>query len=185
MIVKETFIPGCFELRPIILKDSRGRFVKTFDENLFAEKGLETNYKEEYYSVSKRGVLRGLHFQLPPKDLAKLVYCVSGEVFDVVVDLRVNSPTYGSFKSFILNADQGCMVYIPRGLAHGFYTISQEAVMLYRVTALYSPEHDAGILWNSVNIPWPDDNPMTSERDNEFVPLSEFSSPFLFKGDHQ
>jgi dTDP-4-dehydrorhamnose 3,5-epimerase len=173
-------IPGCFEIQPVVFKDERGLFVKTFHEQVFAQHGLETHFAETYYSRSYKGVLRGLHFQVPPYDHAKLVYCIAGRVKDVVVDLRVGSPTYGEFASFLLSAETANMVYVPRGLAHGFYTLSDSAIMMYKVTSVYSPQHDTGIRWDSVGIDWPNDNPIISERDRQFVPLADFQSPFRF-----
>ncbi|RJX16993.1 MAG: dTDP-4-dehydrorhamnose 3,5-epimerase [Desulforudis sp.] len=175
-----SFIPGCFEIQPTVLEDQRGLFVKTFHEQIFAQYGLETHFAEEYYSKSYQGVLRGLHFQVPPHDHAKLVYCLVGQVKDVVVDLRLGSPTYGKFASFILSAEKASMVYIPRGLAHGFYTLSDSATMVYKVTSVYSPPHDTGIRWDSVGIDWPSDNPIISERDRQFETFAAFNSPFRF-----
>lgn len=178
----DTPIPGCYEIVPKILKDERGFFVKTFHRDIFQEKGLETRFVEAYYSFSHRGVLRGLHFQTPPMEHAKLVYCVAGDVVDVVVDLRTDSPAYGRFVTFDLKAEEANMVYIPPGLAHGFYVVSESALMMYNVTSVYSPGHDTGILWNSLGIPWPDENPIISPRDRGFVPFSEFDSPFRYGG---
>ena len=179
--VKNTKIPGCFEFVPKIFKDERGVFVKTFHENTFKERGLETYFTEEYYSFSHKGVLRGLHFQLPPADHVKLVYCPYGRVLDAVVDLRVGSPTYGNFETFELSAEKANIIYIPKGLAHGFYVLSEGAIMVYKTSTVYSPKHDAGILWNSVSIPWPDKKPIISQRDSKFVPFIEFKSPFVYK----
>lgn len=176
----EAAIPGCFEIRPRIFDDLRGRFVKTFQRELFAEHGLNTDWPEEFYSVSKQGVLRGLHFQLPPHDHEKLVYCAAGEVLDAVVDLRVGSPTYGRNAIFRLSAETANMVYIPRGLAHGFLTLGASATMMYKVASVHAPRHDAGILWNSAGIDWPVDSPIVSARDAGFAPLEQFISPFEF-----
>ena len=178
---RETAIPGCFELVPRKTEDERGCFVKTFHRNDFESLGLETEWREEYYSVSRKGVLRGLHFQLPPHDHVKLVYCTSGEVLDAVVDLRVGSPMYGRHVLFQLNAPQANMIYIPRGCAHGFYTVSDTATMMYKVSTVYAPEADGGVLWNSLGIPWPDRNPVISKRDTEFAPFAEFKSLFQFQ----
>ena len=114
-------IPGCYEIQPAVFKDERGHFVKVFHEDTFKRHHLETDFTEEYYSVSLKNVLRGLHFQLPPKDHTKMVYCVEGEVIDVVVDLRIGSPTYGEFELFQLSAEKANIIYIPPGLAHGFW----------------------------------------------------------------
>lgn len=177
---RQTQIPGCLEIVPKIFKDERGRFVKTFQQNIFKKHGLEANFVEEYYSVSYKGVLRGLHFQLPPMEHVKIVYCIAGKVLDVVVDLRVGSPTYGGCEIIELSDERANMVYIPKGLAHGFYVLSDNATMMYKVTTTYSPEHDTGILWSSVNIPWPDKRPVVSKRDGAFKAFKDFKSPFVY-----
>jgi dTDP-4-dehydrorhamnose 3,5-epimerase len=173
-----TAIPGCFELIPRKMEDARGCFVKTYQRSLFDSLGLETEWHEEYYSASRRGVLRGMHFQLPPHDHAKLVYCTAGEVLDAVLDLRVGSPMYGQHLLLQLNADKASMIYIPKGCAHGFYTVSESATMMYKVGTEYAPEADTGVLWNSAGIPWPDIDPLISSRDTLLVPLDSFLSPF-------
>lgn len=175
-----TSLPGCYEIQPRVLSDARGFFVKPFHREIFAERGLATDFAEVYYSMSHRGVLRGLHFQLPPHDHAKLVYCVAGQVLDVAVDLRVGSPTFGQFARFELSAEQANVLYLPAGLAHGFYTLSEQALMVYQVTTVYAPAHDAGIRWDSVGIPWPDSVPVLSDRDQRFPALAAFVSPFVF-----
>ena len=179
--IRQTEIPGCFEITPKVLKDERGTFVKTFHQEIFKANGLETHFTEEYYSFSKKRVLRGLHFQLPPLDHIKFVYCVSGRVLDAVVDLRIGFPTYGEFETFELSAEKANMLYIPKGLAHGFYVLSESAIMVYKVTTVYSPEHDTGILWNSVGIPWPDEKPIISQRDSRFISFADSKSPFVHK----
>lgn len=178
--VNPTAIPGCYEIQPRIFDDARGRFVKVFQRNAFSEHGLEVDFAEEYYSVSRQGVIRGMHFQNPPMDHVKIVYCVQGEVFDVVVDLRLGSPSYGKAVTLNLSADKGNYVYIPKGLAHGFCATSESATLVYKVATEYSPEHDSGILWSSIGISWPSKNPVLSDRDRGFTPLSDFKSPFVY-----
>ena len=182
MRFQPTPIPGCFEIPLPTCRDARGTFVKTFQSDRFAESHLATRFAEEYYTVSHRGVLRGLHFQVPPRDHDKIVYCLSGEVMDAIVDLRRGSPGYGRHHVFRLSGENPALVYIPRGVAHGFYVLSDQAIMAYKVTSAYSPEHDKGILWNSAGIPWPDRAPLLSERDMRFSPLGEFRTPFIFPG---
>ena len=148
---------------------------------MFSSHNLNFQFAEEYYSVSSRRVLRGLHFQLPPHDYAKLVYCVTGEVYDVLVDLRMGSPMYGKYQSFILNDSKRNTLYLPKGIAHGFCVLSESAVMVYSVSANYSEQHDAGICWDSFDIPWPEKNPILSERDKKFVLFKEFQSPFKYQ----
>lgn len=171
-------IPGCYEIKPEIIDDDRGQFVKIFHKDFYVQNHLENNYSEEYYSISNRGVLRGLHFQIPPHEHVKLVYCVEGCVFDAVVDLRKNSTTYGKYETFELSSKKANMLYIPPGLAHGFYVLSERAIMVYKISTVYSPKHDTGILWNSANIPWPDKNPVISKRDSQFIEFDQFQSPF-------
>lgn len=176
-----TSIPGCTEIRPRIHRDARGRFVKVFHRQAFAAAGLNTEYPEEFYSVSCRGVIRGLHFQLPPMDHIKLVYCVAGEVQDAVLDLRQGSPAYGRYALIELSADVGNMVYIPRGLAHGFCTLSETATLVYKISSVYSPTHDCGVRWNSAGIPWAATEPVLSERDCTHPPFWTFRSPFDYE----
>ncbi len=181
--INETTLPGCFLISLPEQKDKRGNFVKIFHEETFGEKGLETIFHEEYYSFSHRGVLRGLHFQVPPQEHVKLVYCIEGVIFDAVVDLRRNSPTFGKFNTFTLNGDEANLLYIPPGMAHGFLVQSQSALVLYKVSTVYSPAHDTGILWNSAGIPWPTQNPLVSVRDEAFPALACFESPFVYNHD--
>ncbi len=173
-----TPLSGCYEIKPRVLNDERGRFVKFFHRPEFQKLGFESNFQEEYYSVSHAGVIRGLHFQRPEMDHAKLVFCVTGSVFDVAVDLRLNSPTYGKVHSLELSDSAANCLYIPKGFAHGFAVPSGEATMFYKVSTIYSPEHDDGILWNSVDIAWPINEPILSSRDSAFTPLNKFVSPF-------
>jgi len=171
-------IQDCIELIPDIKNDNRGRFIKIFSSKIFFEFGLETNFVEDYYSNSFFGVLRGMHFQLPPFDHNKLVYCVEGEVFDAVIDLRIGSPTYGISSNLILSANLGNCLYVPKGLAHGFCVMSKTATIIYKVSSPYSFSHDTGIHWNSSDINWPIENPIISDRDMCFPPMSTFLSPF-------
>ena len=176
--LKPSNISGCFELQPKVFEDTRGRFVKVFHDLAFAEKSLETHFAEEYYSISIKNVIRGMHFQLPPRDHVKVVYCVQGEVMDVVVDLRIGSPTYGHYAAFELSAVKANSIYIPKGMAHGFCVLSELAIMVYKVSTVYSPEHDAGISWDSMGIPWPTMDANLSLRDQNFPKFAQFDSPF-------
>lgn len=181
MQIHATHIPGCFELELNVFQDQRGRFVKTFHQEIFASHQLETHFAEAYYSYSTKNVLRGLHFQIPPKDHTKMVHCAQGAIIDAVVDLRVGSPTYGEFEVFELTAEKGNLVYIPPGLAHGFYIASDTALVMYQVSTVYAPEHEGGLLWNSTGIPWPSSNPIISDKDQAWVTLAEFESPFVYQ----
>ena len=181
MEIITTRISGCYEIRPTVVRDERGTFVKTFHQDLFAGYGLATAFAEEYYSVSRFRVLRGLHFQVPPREHVKVVYCVKGRVLDAVVDLRRGSPTYGQYAAIEITGDAANMVYMTCGLAHGFYVLSEEAIVVYKVTSIHSPEHDTGIHWNSAGIPWPDRQPIVSLRDSGLVHFAEFQSPFRYE----
>ena len=179
---RDTVIPGCVELVSNVREDARGRFVKTVHAEVFKNKHLSHNFREQYYSVSNQNVLRGLHFQVPPHDHDKLVYCPSGSVLDTVVDLRRGSPTFLQHILIELSEDKANSLYIPAGLAHGFLTLSQTALLVYNVTTEYSPEHDAGVLWTSASIPWPVVNPIVSERDRGLPAMADFDSPFSYEG---
>jgi dTDP-4-dehydrorhamnose 3,5-epimerase len=180
MKIRETTIPGCYEITPNIFRDKRGSLVKIFHQEVFESNHLETNFKEEFYTVSCQNVLRALHFQLPPQEQAKMVNCVHGQVMDAVVDLRVGSPTYGKFETFDLNSEKANIIYIPPGLAHGYYVQSETSIVIYNVSTVYDPECDTGIHWNSVGIPWPCSEPIVSDRDKSLEKFSNFQSPFVY-----
>ena len=182
MRVIETAIPGCFELEPVIHRDHRGSFVKHFHERQFQALGLETYFPEEFFSRSVGGVLRGMHFMAPPFDQVKIVTCVHGRVLDAVVDLRIGSPTFGQHVMVELDDERCNMIYIDKGMAHGFYVPSGEAVLLYRVSSMHSTQHDMGIRWDSAGIPWPVTKPVVSGRDEALPAMSRFESPFEFPG---
>lgn len=176
--IEPSKIDGCFKFIPKIVGDNRGRFVKIFHEPSYASLGLETNFVEEYYSVSHKNVVRGLHFQVPPMDHVKMVYCLEGRALDVVLDLRKGSPTYGKYEVFELSSENASSIYIPKGMAHGFCALSDNTIMVYKVSSVYSPAHDAGVLWNSAGIPWPTTSAILSKRDQGFPALEKFESPF-------
>ena len=178
MELQKTTLNDCWELRPRIFKDDRGSLIKTFHRDTFESFGLCTDFKEEYYSISKKGVLRGLHFQLPPQDHVKCATCVAGKIFDVVVDLRKSSPTFGQHFSIILDSKLGNMLYIPKGFAHGFYVLSEQAIFLNRTSTVFAPKFDAGIRWDSCGIKWPDMNPVLSDKDQLMIEYNNFKSPF-------
>jgi len=175
-----TSMPGCFQISIEKRHDNRGYFAKTFHRAVFERRELNIDFKEHYHTSSNEGCLRGMHFQMPPHDHGKLVYCISGAVLDVVVDLRRGSPTYGQTESMILSGDNGSMLYIPQGLAHGFYVLSGPSIMVYSVTTEYAPSHDSGILWSSIPVQWPNPAPVISARDSSFPALGDFESPFSF-----
>ena len=160
------------------IDDNRGSFNKIFNFNFFKENNLNTVFKEQYYSISRKNTLRGFHFQIPPEDHIKIVNCIKGEVLDVVVDLRKNSNTFGCYEKFILNENDNFSLYIGKGLAHGFYSKKDQTIMFYNTSSQHSPNHDYGIFWNSLNIDWGVTNPILSKRDKNFPKFSDFVSPF-------
>lgn len=181
MVIEELDFTGCFLIKPRVFNDLRGRFVKTYHEEIFFSAGVDVDFKEEYYSLSHQGVIRGLHFQRPPHDHMKMVYCPKGSVFDAFIDLRKNSKTYLQHHQLELNESNGHVLLLAKGIAHGFCAQEDNSLMIYKTTSVYSPESDAGILWDSCGIEWPAvANPDTlSERDQTFPVLSDFDSPFV------
>ncbi|GMM91798.1 dTDP-4-dehydrorhamnose 3,5-epimerase [Qipengyuania sp. MTN3-11] len=173
-------LAGAIVVRPRILADIRGSFVKAFHAPSFAERGMRTDWQEEFYSVSRRGVIRGLHFQTPPAAHAKFVTCLAGEVIDVAVDIRRGSPTEGRVCSVKLDEQDGLGLYLPSGIAHGFQSLSDTSTMLYKVTSVHAPQNDAGIAFDSIGFDWPIADPVVSDRDRQHPALSDFASPFTF-----
>ena len=141
-------LPGCFLLQPKRFEDQRGSFVKTHHEGQSETLGVNLDIKEEFYSVSHKNVVRGMHFQLPPHAHEKLVYCTRGVVTDVLLDLR-QGPVYGKVASAELSGNNAYLVFIPKGIAHGFAALTAEALMLYKTTTVHAPQSDCGIRWDS------------------------------------
>lgn len=171
-------LEGCFEVHPLHRQDERGVFLKTFNVECFGKLGLPTDWKEEYYSISRKGVIRGMHFQTPPYDHAKLVYCLQGRVLDAIVDLRTASPTYRQYVAVELNADRRHGLIIPKGMAHGFLALTDDVLMAYKVTTVYQPVNDAGIRWDSFGLNWGIQQPIISARDSKLPTFENFKSPF-------
>jgi dTDP-4-dehydrorhamnose 3,5-epimerase len=171
-------VDGCVELRLEPSSDRRGSFLKWFHRSSFAELGVDLDVRELFVSRSATGVVRGLHFQRPPADVAKLVCCLEGAVVDAVVDLRVGSPTYGAHCRVELSEDRGNAVFVPAGCAHGFFVTRGEAVVLYAQSGEHDAELEGGILWSSAGIDWPAGDAILSDRDAGFPGLREFDSPF-------
>ena len=178
MNIKELSFAGCFEITPKVFKDDRGRFVKVFHEDVFSEKAITFVMKEEFYSTSQKNVFRGLHFQLPPAALNKLVYCAQGSVLDFLVDLRKESATYQQSMEIELNEKNGKALYIPIGIAHGFLSLTDNSLMVYKTDCVYSPEQDAGILFSSCNLKNIPKSIFISERDRKLPYIKDFKSPF-------
>ena len=181
MNIRESKLPGCYEMFPHIHRDARGSLTKIFHAPTFEKLGLCTQFREEYYSTSAKNVIRGLHFQLPPDDHVKLVFCIFGIVKDVVVDLREGSPTYGLHSCFELSSEYGNMVYIPKGMAHGFCGLSEKSIMVYNTSTEHAASKDSGIRWDSVGIAWPNEDLVISDRDKKLSQFKDFKSPFKYK----
>jgi dTDP-4-dehydrorhamnose 3,5-epimerase len=183
MRLEATELPGCFLVHGGRSTDSRGSFNKTFHSETFAAAGLRTDWREAYCSTSLRGVVRGMHFQRPPAEHAKLVFCTAGQVLDVVLDLRRGSPTFAKYRQFSIDEKAGVGVYIPSGCAHGFLSLSASSTMYYSVTSEHSQVHDAGIAWDGFGFDWPVQMPILSDRDRTHPTLAEFVTPFAFEAE--
>ena len=162
--------------------DNRGFFMESFQESDFKDNKINVKFVQDNFSHSVNGVLRGLHFQKNPKAQAKLVTALRGKIFDVAVDIRKDSPTYGDWISEILSEENHKLLYIPEGFAHGFCVLSKEADVIYKVSREYSPEHETGIMWNDpdINITWPIDKPILSEKDLQLPLLKNMDNNFTF-----
>ena len=160
-------IPDVILIEPKVYSDPRGFFVETYKKSEFIKNGIDDDFVQDNWSHSTKGTMRGLHFQHPPKAQAKLVMVLKGEVFDVAVDIRKKSPTYGKWVGETLSDQKAQMLYIPAGFAHGFCVLSDEADFVYKVSNEYAEELDSGILWNDpdISINWPISDPLLSEKD--------------------
>lgn len=157
--------------------DERGFFMRTYDKEFFVKTELHREWVQENHSRSeKKGIIRGLHMQEEPFSETKLVRCIVGEVFDVAVDLRKGFSTFGKWYAVILSAEKKNLLYIPRGFAHGFCTLTEISEVIYKVDNRYSPEHERGIIWNDpdISIEWPINNPMLSAKDQVNITLKQF-----------
>ena len=177
---KNLSIPEVILVESESFSDKRGFFQEIFKESYFVKNGINKKFVQDNFSHSFYGVLRGLHYQKNPKSQAKLVIVLKGEIFDVAVDIRKNSPTYGKWVGEILSEKNHRLLYIPEGFAHGFCVISKEADVLYKVTEEYSSVHERGIIWNDDNldIMWPIDKPILSEKDLQLPKLQNIDNNF-------
>ncbi|MCE9955885.1 MULTISPECIES: dTDP-4-dehydrorhamnose 3,5-epimerase [Aeromonas] len=176
MNVIKTAIPDVLIFEPKVFGDERGFFFESFNHKLFEEAvGYPVTFVQDNHSKSSKGVLRGLHYQLPPHAQGKLVRCVAGEVFDVAVDIRKSSPTFGKWIGVHLSGGNKRQLWIPEGFAHGFFTISETAEFLYKTTNYYHPQSDRSILWNDENlsINWPSNNTLLSKKDEMAAMFSD------------
>ena len=167
-------------IKPKSFKDRRGYFFEIFKESDYHKNGLP-KFVQDNFSFSTKNVLRGLHYQKSPKGQAKLVTALRGKIFDVAVDIRKGSPTYGKWVGEILSEQNHRLLYIPEGFAHGFCVLSKEADVLYKVNQEYSPEHEMGIIWNDpeINISWPIDKPILHEKDSQLPVLKNADNDFV------
>lgn len=168
-------IAGALLIRPMRSEDSRGAFYKLCTEELLKANGASPHFVEHYVSVSRKGVVRGLHYQAGALSQAKLVQCVQGKVYDVILDMRKASPSFGKWAGVELGGADMRSLFIPRGVAHGFATLSDEATMFYSVDNVYSKEHERGVLWNdpALKIEWRVQKPIVSERDLALPPFKD------------
>lgn len=176
-IIKTSF-DGLHILQTVNFLDNRGGFQKLLNYDFFKENELDCEFKELYYSVNKKDVVRGMHFQSPPFDHTKVVYVSKGRIKDVVVDIRKQSATYGKCFSVELDDQKGQYLYIPKGFAHGFVSLEEGSIVNYVQTSCYSKDHDCGVDAMSLGIDWGVANPIRSGRDLTFKSLREFNSPF-------
>src|SRR5215475_6686310 len=176
-------IPDVILIEAQAFEDGRGLFVERYKRSVFSANGIDDTFVQDNHSHSPRGVLRGLHYQKHPKAQAKLVTVLQGEIFDVAVDIRRGSPTYGRWVGKTLTAKDCRLLYIPVGFAHGFCVLSEEADVLYKVTAEYAPALDRGIIWDDteIGIRWPINGPTVSPKDAELPPLHLADNDFLYR----
>ena len=164
--------------------DHRGFFAETYSRHKYSELGIDVEFVQDNHSLSRGvGTLRGLHFQSPPHAQAKLIRCGRGAIFDVAVDIRRGSPTYGAWEGYELSAENGEQLYVPVGFAHGFVTLEPDSEIVYKCSDYYAPETEGAILWNDpeIGINWPTDTaPILSDKDAVAHLLSELESPFIF-----
>lgn len=179
---KRLEIPDIVLIKPVLFSDERGFFLETYKERDFVMAGIDIRFVQDNHSMSKKGVLRGLHYQKEPMAQGKLIRCIKGEIRDVVVDIRRGSPWYGKWLSVNLSEENRLMLYIPPGFAHGFCVLTDVAEIIYKTTAEYSPEHERGIIWNDpdLNIDWCIDDPIVSPRDMRLPLLRDADNNFIY-----
>lgn len=177
----ETGLEGLALIEPQVFGDERGFFVETFSRDAWRELGVDADFLQHNHSRSSAGTLRGLHFQTSPGQ-AKLLRCPRGRIFDVAVDLRRDSPTYGKWEGYVLDDEKHHQLYVPVGFAHGFCVLSETADVTYLVSSLYDPATEAGIRWNDpeVGVEWPVSEPLLSQRDVEAPLLAEVAAELPF-----
>lgn len=177
MNFKELDIKGVFEIELFHADDHRGSFTKTFHKEAFENQGLTSDFQESFFSINNEGVIRGMHYQTPPYDHAKLVYSTNGRILDVILDLRKESSTFGKFTTVEISEKNHKAVYMPKGVAHGFCCLT-DATMVYLTSTMHSPVADSGVRWDSFGMQWPSDQNIMSERDKNFTSFHELNTPF-------
>jgi dTDP-4-dehydrorhamnose 3,5-epimerase len=180
---KKLSIPDIILITPKVFKDSRGIFIETYKKSIFEKLGIKTNFVQDNYSMSRKNVLRGLHYQISPMEQAKLIMCPKGRVFDVAVDLRKGSPYFGKWIGEYLSEENRNILFIPAGFAHGYLVLSEEAEIIYKVSKEYSKEHDKGIYWKDpkIGIAWPlREEPILSDKDKNLPGLAEAEHNFSY-----
>lgn len=177
MKFKKTNIEGLHIINNLEYNDLRGNFIKTFHYSTFL-KHFKFDLKEQYFTESKKHTIRGLHFQKKPHDHSKIVYCISGSVLDVSIDLRKKSKTYLNIFSHKLCSSSHQSIFIPSGCAHGFLCLEDNSKLIYNVDSEYNKESDSGILYNSIDFDWGISDPLLSERDSNFIKLKDFKDYF-------
>jgi len=183
MLVTEGKLPGIKLIKPDVLADNRGFFMESYHAEKMAAHGITAAFMQDNHSLSiHAGVLRGMHYQLHPKAQTKLVRVAAGAIYDVVVDIRRGSPTYGQWEGFELSAANKLQLLVPGGFAHGFCTTEPNTEVLYKVDQPYSPDHDRGIAWNdpAIGIKWPTVQPVLSEKDHRHPLLAEAENNFFY-----
>lgn len=183
MNIAKLEIPGVFLITPALRQDSRGYLEKVFDARAYAEHGMCTNIAEQFHTVSHKDVIRGMHFQTPPHGCAKYVSVSEGAITDVILDLRIGSPTFGKHICVTISKANRAVIYIPIGCAHGFRVLEESTCTRYLQTSGYEPLCDAGIRFDSFGADWGIAQPTVSERDRTLADFRSFSSPFQFGGE--
>lgn len=181
MEIKERELKGVFEISLIPFLDERGFFMRTYDDKILKEAGLNYYWVQENHSRTlNKGTIRGLHFQMPPFAETKLIRCIKGRILDVFVDLRIDSKTFGKWDSIELSEDNFKMILVPRGFAHGFLTLTDDCQVVYKVDNFYSSHHECGIIWNDsdLRINWNVENPILSKKDSNNMTFAEFTKRY-------
>ncbi|MDD3107425.1 MAG: dTDP-4-dehydrorhamnose 3,5-epimerase [Bacilli bacterium] len=180
MTVQKTNLEGVLIIQPEVFKDERGYFFEAFNAAQYEKLGLPTNFVQDNESKSQKNVLRGLHFQAPPFEQGKLIRVLQGEILDIAVDIRKNSKTYGQWTSYNLSSENKTAFWVPAGFAHGFVTLTENTIVLYKCTKPYHKESEGAIRWNDpdLNINWNTENPILSPKDTISPFFKDFVSPF-------